>query len=553
MSWLPVTLLVAVIAGVIGAGYWFWQHRELNLARTALEKKEYQQAIAHADLVIAFGWEKSAAQELRSLAFLKLTPEAALETLAAADKSTITPELGLAYLRQSLKDRKFDRVESIYEALGPTLGGEPEYLFLQAQIEFLRNHTKQAMESLDRLLAIDPKHTGALLLKGQYLLAQPTPLASLQAKSFLRRAGSSHSEEGFKALILLGSRFDIPMFENDREWLLQSLDEHAKQTPLSRIVIATQQLILTPDQRDTIIQNTVQSEGVAEPDLVANWLLSIGAYDAMLKFINSPAAAPLQADQRWRAQFQALIGQGQVDEAVAVLNEEARDLDQLKRATLLAHIESSRQVSDTPTQAWRHAYQIAEKQQAYDELMSLAGLSFRLGWINESITATQAALQTAEEKGQKSRALNQLFIIHATQRQTQEALDAINQYLALQPDNHAMRNNALYLDALLATPSQEKLDQMQALVEEHPNSIYPASYAFMLWKVGQLDAAEHQLEHLNRRYLKVASCRLSNALVALDRQDRQTAEAMLNSMSANQLLPEEKLLFEQASERVSQL
>ncbi|WP_309385312.1 tetratricopeptide repeat protein [Cerasicoccus frondis] len=552
MSWLPITILVVGAASLCAAGYWYWQHHELTEAQAAMQAQDYEESIRRANLVIDYGWKKDKALELRSLALIKLAPEDALAVINEDRDGAISPRVGMELLRHSKEHGAYEGVEEIYDALGPSQGGEPEYLLLQAQIEFDRDHPKRALESLDRLLTIDPNHSSALLLKGQYLLSQPSPLTSLQAKSILRRAGEAKNEDGFRAMILLGARADIPMFDNDRKWLVANLEKSKRSTPLSRIIIATQHLFLDPEKRPTIIRDTVNREVAESPALVANWLLTIGAYEELLTLMNSSNAELMDSKFRWLGQLKAHLGQGQLEDAIKLINQQGDSLDELHRATMLAHIQS-RDAAPSPTEAWLHAYQLAANRGAFEQMLSLASLALRNKWTDASLEAYYQAVKIAQNDSQKSRALNLLFIALVSNSRTQQGLEVILEYLALQPNSHEMWNNAAYLEALLGTPSEQHIQKMSELVEAMPNSIYPSTYAFMLWKQGRVEAASEQLAHLNRRYLAVPSCRLSSALVALDQNDSVTAQEMLHSLKVEQLLPEEQTLFEEAMQKLPKL
>ncbi|WP_269541377.1 tetratricopeptide repeat protein [Cerasicoccus fimbriatus] len=551
MSWLPATLLLALIIAVLVGGWLLWQRFEFNRAYEAHTAGQHQEAIQRADRLIAFGWPKERARELRALALIKLSPDDAAQGLAFDDQSAMPVSVGMEYLRNSQQRRSYERVDEVYDALGPTQGGEPDFLMLQAEIEFARNHPARAMEALDRLLTIDPKHNEALLLKGTYLLSQPSPLSAVQAKSILRRAAQGNSQTAFHALLLLGSRFEIPLFENDRQWLLSTLEKHPQSTPMSQLIIATQQILLEPAKRDALIQAAVQANGAEAPQLTANWLLSIGAYEPLIAFLNSPAAGGIQSDQRWVAQMQALLQQGSLTEAIQLVEQDETALDALRRATLLAHIEANQAAGTEPNDNWRLAYAMASEQQAFAELLSLANLAQQKGWHSIAKDAYQTAIDVAPTDADKSRALTNLFIAQVSEGQTGEGLQTLRQYLAINPDSHTMINNACYLEALLGAPSPESMSTMHDLVAQMPNSIYPSTYAFMLWKSGDYEAAARELKGLNRRYLAVPSCRLSAALVALEQNDATTAKEMLQQVDAKRLLPEELTLYQDAVQKTS--
>lgn len=552
-SFLPYLLLLIVVAGVLGSGYWFWQAYEFSRAFRALKAERYEEAMSRTERLMAFGPDKRRAEVIHVRALIELDLENAreeLDELLAGGGVREHPEVGLAYLRLRLETNDLAGVDQYLDDWAASLADQPDYYLMRAKIRASQKRWPDVMASLDQLLAIDPQNAEALLLRAQLLLAEGNRAAAIQAKANLRQAADDKAETGLAALHLLATHPLIPLFDNDREWLAYTLNKHRQANVVSRLLAATQQLQLTPKKRDDIIAEAVRKEAAKDPRKVAEWLMSVGAYPQLIQFLKSPMAVGIADDPRFGKALDAFVLNSEISKASELLSSAGGDFNEVRRATLRAHVAA---VDDKgPPTEWREAFQLAQDASATMELLSLANLAYANGWMELAQEAMDAAIGSTSDIETQVWLYNLYLLAAASQGKTAEALELARRSLAVKPDDHAMQNNYYYLAALLDAEPEADPHRMGPMLSDHPASIYLSTYAFTLWKAGLTEEARNQFAQMDRRYLSVPSCRLVGGLLALSAGDYEQAHVYLDGLNVNQLMPEEAKLYAQAKKTLSE-
>lgn len=556
-SWLPYATILFAFLGMLGGGYWVWQQYEFSRAFRELKAGDYESVIPRTERLIAFGPDKDRARVIQVRALIELDLEGAreeLDELMSKGGAREHPEVGLAYLRLRLDSKDLEGIDKNLQDWQASLADNPDFLLIQAKIRLEQKETTAAFNSLEQLLALDPKNEEALLMRGKILLTGNNRAQAIQAKANLRAASKAWGDTGYDALVTLATHPAIPLFDNDREWLMERLRQNRKQTPLSRLLADSQQLILEPAKRQEIIAAAINREGPQDPELVAQWLMANGAYEQLKAFLQSNAASGLDGKGRWGAQMRASLLSGDFDGAMRLLNESDQPVDAVRRATLLAFIELGQQAapSPTPTDQWKAAYEMAMDARAAHELFSLGQLAMRMKWEDAAVSAFAAAIEFTDNDREKVAWIPYQLANFTMQGKTQEMLKLVRRSLELNPDDIAMLNNLYYLEALTDAAPGADPHRILPLVQKVPNSIMHSTYAFLLWKDSQLDAAYEQFRLLDSKYYTVPSVRLGGGLILVDRGDYVGAEKLMKPINPEQLMPEERTLFQQAETKLAQ-
>jgi len=554
--WAPYAIILIAVAAALGVGYWIWQAREFSQAFRLLKAGQYEEVIPRTERLIAYGPDKRRAQVIQVRALIELDLEGAreeLDALLAGGGVREHPEVGLAYLRLRMESDDLEGIDDYLERWEASLADQPEFHLYRARIYQKQKRWDQVMHSLEQLLAIDPNNAEGLLMRGRLLLSQDNRAAAIQAKAFLREAAAERSKIGLRALHELASNPLIPLFDNDREWLMIALRKHRNALPLSRLLADNQQIILEPDNRDAIIADAIAREGMDTPELLAQWLMSQGAYEQLLRYLNSPASGQLSEEQRWRAQLRVHLQNKDTNSANAMLKQEDRPVSDVQHATLMAFVNSSIvEQGSEPTAEWRQAFELAKEEGAANELLSLGQLAMSKRWMDEADACLDLVIEESDDADLQLRAYNLAILRQIIAGQTAEALALTRQATALKPDNDPMRNNQYYLEGLLNDPADADPDRIAELVGRHPNSVFHSTYAFLLWKAGRTKEAQQQLQQMDRKFFSVPSCRLGGALIALDLGQYQQAARFLQGLQPASLMPEEKELYAEAQAQLTQ-
>lgn len=553
MSWLPYAILLICVAGALGAGYWVWQAYEFSRAFRALKAERYEEVLPHTERLIAFGPDKRRAEVIQVRALIELDLEGAraeLDNLLADGGVREHPEVGLAYLRLRLESDDLEDIDEYLDEWEASLAAQPEYHLIRAKIRQKQQRWSECYMSLEQLLAVDPSNAEGLLLKSKLLLAQSDPTSAIQAKANLRQAAEEGGPAKLEALHLMAGHPMIPLFENDREWLMHSLRQHRRATSTSRLLADTQEIILKPGKRDAIIADAIVREGMKDPRQLAQWLMAQGAYPQLIKFLQSPAAEGL-GEERWAAELSASMLSQDAENLDRLLAEEGKEVNEVSRATLLAHANASAtNPTAEPTPQWRQAFAMAQEANASNELTSLAQLALSMRWLEEAELAFEAALNASDNQALKIRIFNLYLMTAIMQGNTEKGLEITRRSLALKPDDDGMLNNRYYLEALLNTQPDADPHRMSDLIERNPGSVFLSTYAFLLWQAGLQEEAREQFAQMERRYWQTPSCRIVGGLIAIDDEQYDLARRFLDGIDSSQLIPEEAALLAQARQQL---
>jgi hypothetical protein len=344
----------------------------------------------------------------------------------------------------------------------------------------------------------------------------------------------------------------IPVFPEDREWLAFLLREHPEADAQVRILAATQDLIRKSDQPEDIIDLTIRNDGAEAPELMAKWLLQIGEADKALDFVSQGAGNTLPVALSSQVKLQALLMQNDFEGVRRLLEEDASQFPELLRETLLALADSFLETSQEadPTDQWLNAYKIALEAKNTGSVLMLADIASREGWFMVAREALEWSLEAGLDPARANLALNQLFAVNNTMRDTGESLRAARRISAANPDDLLAQNNVYYLENLLGDPLNTAPERFVSMVERFPDQIFRSSYAFALWKADELERATEQINALDERFRNVPACRLVMGLVAYDNGDPEQARQLVSGIDSDQLFPEEAQLLTELFSRL---
>ncbi|GHB91938.1 hypothetical protein [Cerasicoccus arenae] len=557
LKFLPVFLLLALVLGGGILSWYLWQEKQIEALRKNVSEGSTSEATERSATLEKLSLRKREVQQLKALNLKAKDPQEALKILDSLMEDANAEdyqENTVSYLSIAIESKLYEQADQAIKKHYHNLNHVPDYLYWWARYEYEMDQTAESLIVLDRLLAIDSDHSSARLLRAKLLLGLDSFANYVQAKVNLREAARDNSSVGTEALILLATRPEIPLFNNDRTWLIRELRDSSKNNASTGLLASNQELILKPEERERIIQDGIKQYGKSAPDYVAPWLLSIRAIPELQQFLLSKDARGLNPDQKFELNLKVALDQGNFQEAQKLLTNVHSDsrVNKLQRATLLALIEND-QLTETPpepTQYWYSAQSLAMESGDANALTTLARLAARSRWWKDSLASFSAALESTESPVARAQLLQEKFNAELQIGRTQQALEDVRLFLDVYPKHSVMLNNRFYLEALLDVQEGPIPYPSEKIIKELDGFIW-STYALALWRDGDFQAAQEALDQLPDKYRPLPSCQLITLLVALGNNQLGEARAISLSISESALLPEERALLLEAKQRLN--
>ena len=548
-AWLPSVLVILTILIMIAGSYYVWHRWEYSRAFNTLAEENYEAALKHSDRLIAFGYDKDRARRFRALALAEIDPEQGIvelrELVNEAD-GEFQPDLHLRLAELLRETNQADELEELLETFPDGQSTNPRFLILKAALQIAEDNPSGAYQTLQDLLTLAPQHPEANLLQAQLLLSSSALTEKALAKVNLLKAAESMSDYGLQALVILSTDPRVPIFTDDRELLAEQLRKHPESTAQIRMLAATQELLSRPDDPEAVVERAIFEEGEKNKKLVANWLLQIGAPQRAVEFLTTGAGSRLPATINAELKLNAYLALNDFAAIRELMAAQGDVLPEDLRNSVVAVTNAVLAASDSgdPTPEWQEAYDLMREQENLGVVLMLADLAAQRGWIDVAQEAFEWSLEMSENPAQKLRIANILVRASAANKDSAGMLKASRQILAIDPNDVSAKNNQYYLEALLEDPPDADPDRFRELVERFPGQIFHSSYAFALWKNGDLEqaAAEHDL--LDERHLENSSVSLVGSLIAFDTGNLAEARDLFDRVDPDNLLPEEAALYQ---------
>ncbi len=193
--------------------------------------------------------------------------------------------------------------------------------------------------------------------------------------------------------------------------------------------------------------------------------------------------------------------------------------------------------------AWRAS--LARAEQTSEKLAALYHLAMTWGWRPEAEAALWAAADATSDRRQ---ALEALWRWYDQERNTGGLFRVANRLLELDFNDRGARNNVVVLGALLGINNGAFREWAKENWEKdrgvHPQ--FGTTYAFTLFRDGDLDNAVRVLNTLDPRALQNASDALYAGIIRAAAGDRSDAQRLLATAERGNLLPEERNLLVQS-------
>lgn len=556
LRFLPVLLLIGMIGGVIGLAWVWWQDSEMEEIRREIDDGRLESAAERAQRLERLSLQKREVTRLRAISIADTNPKESLRILQPLTNDPTSPDHQLqtiTFLRIAIENELFDQADAQLEQQRPFLNHVPDFLYWQARYLMDTQNPNRAIEVLNRLLSINSNHGRARLLIAQILLNGSQVIDWVIAKVNLRIAAGGSDDVAKEALFLLATRPEIPMFRNDRAWLMHELRKFETSAPELGLLAANQEMMINADERQSLVGAAIKQFGADNPRLVALWLLNIQAFDQLTAFLNSSHGKKIGNDMMAQITLRAALAKQDYHLARKILSQiEPDKINQLQRATLMAVINDQQQAQlpGTPTPAWQDAQELALKSSDLSVLLTLARIAARRHWWEAAGLTYDAAIPMATDPGVRAELLSEKITVELKNGNTAQALRSIQQFLNIHPEHGIMLNNAYYLDNLL---DQGAFGVMQYPTEELSRQLDGtiwSTYALAMWRQGNPEAAQEAIQRVPQKYRQHPSCQLVTILVAIQNRDIKTARELIDQIPDDGLLPEERELLREARQQI---
>lgn len=555
LRFLPFLVMLLILAAAGFLGWKYWQDQEIDKLRQAVSQGSREEAMERAQNLEKLSLRKREVQRLKALSVRKDDPEQALKILSPLLEDQENEDNWqnlLTYLEIAIEAGLNEQAQEALEAHRLTLSHEPDFLYWQARQWLNQDDAAEAVRTLDRLLSINTDHAQARLLLAKILLNLNTLASAVQAKVNLRIAANDPGPAGQEALIILATQPAIPLFPNDRTWLVRELKDIASWNTRAGLLAASQELILKPNDAQSIMDQTVKQYGAKDPALTADWLVSIGAYEQLLTFLDSVPGKQISADNVFNLRMIAALTLGKHELAQSLLeSSKPGQISELHRLAMRAQIEFLQPpLAAEPTETWSQAYETALAADDSGILLQLSRIAYVSKWLAAANEAYASALARTISPVARAQILTEKVNVDLKNLETEQALADIQEFLKIYPDHSAMLNNEYYLTALLGKAPQKEMAPPSARMVEELDGYIWSTYALTLWRAGKPQAAAAALNKLPQKFMSTPSCQLVAILVAIDNKQLDNARALMDAIRVEALLPEERQLLQEARQRL---
>ena len=199
-------------------------------------------------------------------------------------------------------------------------------------------------------------------------------------------------------------------------------------------------------------------------------------------------------------------------------------------------------LADSAKAEWELALQASEGRQA--SLAMLLRLAAQWHWQNEAEEILRMIVNRYPTDQGAVQALSQMLFVEG---RTKSLMQLYGQETKLFPSSLSMKNNLAMTALLLDAQELKPYDLAREVYQQSPtNASYVSTYAFSLYQQGKNAEALKVMKTLSPGELQNPSVAGYYGLILKATGDRAKARAYLAWTAKAQLLPEEKILFDQA-------
>lgn len=547
-KWVGLVCLAAIL---LVAGYYGWSrwlNYELTQAKQKLEQRQWDAALGH---IKTLRWLRPSSELndfLYAAAIRHTQPATALDTLEKLVDQPESPffeDSALMYLQLSIDLEQGEQADAMIERLSANMSDQPRYMMQRARRYTQKGEFDAAIEELRYLLDIMPNNAEAQWIRAQILLEQPRVTRWIEAKSALKAAGLSKDAWGLRSLMTLGQRPEIKLFPDERNWLIQLLERHPLADVQARLMIATQKILLEPEQKHEIASKVAETESAENPIMISRWLLGVNEPELAEKYTELAKSKLPQDEDLWRVEYQIALQNQDVERLAELLKAPNSVANEVQSKTLAAMIDLGSE-QGLALEAWEEAYQLANDSKDESALLMLGRAAVTQRWWEQAETAYQSAGRNAKSQFRSANIKRELLTPMLAQKKVEEALELSKEMRQVFPANVVFQNNYYYFSALLEQGSDNQVSEFKALQEKLPVPALNATLAFLLYQEADYEQAEEALQKTPEWMNAHSDVKLLNGLVALRQGKTSQAAEFLTSINEKNLLPPESQLLKDA-------
>lgn len=542
-----VLIAVLIVACLLLVGYGYrWRVHDLTAqSYQAIQENRLSDAVTLADKALTWNFNHLPAKRNKATALLYLDNVAAHElwqNIVEASSGKENYEDEKSYIFASQQIRQTDGIRERIDSLLAENPDDTELLLLNVRQLIFENRVSEAFQTTETILAMEPNHTNANLMRGFMLLNTNNALAKIRGKVAIMRAGEAPTREGLEALMFLVQMHSAILFEEDRRQIAGRLQKHPLANAQTDLTAASLMLSIEPEQRERLVDAMIERYATTHRKLLALWLNRIGETENARELIGDDAV--LDDEQLYSLRLQALSQEGKFDDVLRHMENHPEFATPSQKTTLEAVL-ASQQGDDTRAQKlWEEAYAAAANEQDGLRLLILARQAASQAEWDQALKAYEAIQETRLGKQRRIPIGSEYFYALLSAERNDDAFAFVSELVVDIPGNHQLKNDYAYLLLLRG----EKLDEAESLIDamlrEFPNNeTYKATKTLARVMHDDLESAELLMNRFTDSYLERPALRLLRFLIAVKQGNRDQAEAIAAQIPTEQLIPEERALL----------
>jgi thioredoxin-like negative regulator of GroEL len=180
----------------------------------------------------------------------------------------------------------------------------------------------------------------------------------------------------------------------------------------------------------------------------------------------------------------------------------------------------------------------------------LAQTAWKWGWRDEAIDLLWLV---TKDRTKAEAALQTLYNAFIKTGDTQNLYRVLIHLFELRPDDRDIENNLAQVSLLLNLNAERGQELARDVYDKAPrNPAYASTYAFALYARGQTKDALRVFSRFSETQLRQPAIALYCGIILAAAGDSERAAAFLDLVQKENLLPEEKALFEKAQHSPAQ-
>ena len=438
---------------------------------------------------------------------------------------------------------QFNRLDFAAELCEKLLAANPkdsETLELAVQLAIQKGDRKTALDRLQLLMAAEPEHPAAAVLKAQLLFSSPDSAQQKEGKAELEKLAKNDTNAGLTALRSLAGSQSLALEELHS--VAAALSAHPLATTDDQLLAVSLRIRLAPDQRRELIEEAIKRYESAGPDSLVSlgrWANQLGEYQRVTEFISLKTS--LTRQDLLLVRLDALAALRRWDEIQRILKEEKPPLEEPHRNVFLARAAQELGEPRAAEARWGDAIRAAGS--APQAILFVAQYAAKVGAYD---AALEAYHRLAREPAWTLRADTALIPILEAKGDTRSLRDVIKQIASLAPAESAPRNDIAYLDLLLGENIPAATATAEQLMREHPEMLaHRTTMALAYLRSGNPRAAAQLYKGVNISWDSAPpGWKAVYAAVLEADGNHEQAVSLAVALNAKSLKPEERALVE---------